>query len=61
VLTDLRVILAERVGVHDERWGRSVDVRNPPSQEAALYIYLTSLQGALLAHGFGVEQDPTWR
>lgn len=60
ILTELRLMIGERIGVEDESWGRDLDPANPPSQETALYLYLTGIQSALLAKVFGVDQDPTW-
>lgn len=61
VLTDLRLTLADRIGLTEANAEQVLNPENPASREAALYLYLTGLQSALLHHGFGVEQDPDWR
>ena len=55
-LTELRVFLADRVGIEDESWSKNLDPRNPPSREAAIYLYLSGVQSAILHDGFGIDQ-----
>lgn len=57
LLTDFRVSLAETIGIEDESWERSFDPSKPMSEDLRLYLYLTSLQSALLTHGFGIRQE----
>lgn len=54
LLADLRLALAGILGIENDDWGRDQDPRHPPTQEHALYYYLTHLQGSLLEHGFGI-------
>ena len=60
LLTDLRFIYADAIGIEDDNWGRDIDPRRPPSREVAVYITLTNLQQALLDHGPGIDYDAGW-
>jgi hypothetical protein len=55
LLTDLRIALAEKIGIKDESWERSLDLSKPVPEDVRLYLYLTSLQTALIEGGFGVS------
>lgn len=57
ILTDLRLGLAEVIGIKDESWEREIDPTNPPSEDVALYFYFTALQSTLLDRGFGVSES----
>ncbi len=57
VLTDLRLLLAEDIGIEDEHWERSFDFSKPVPENVRLYLYLTALQSALIEHGFGISFD----
>lgn len=57
LMTDLRLMLADRIGIKDDGWERSLNLRKKLSPDVHLYVYLTTFQGQLLEHGFGVSQS----
>jgi hypothetical protein len=56
LLTDLRLALADEIGIVDESWERSLDLSKPVPEEVRLYAYLTSLQAVLIEVGFGISR-----
>lgn len=56
LLTDMRLLLADQIGIENDQWRETVEPDKPMRRETALYLYLSGLQSSLLEFGFGISQ-----
>ena len=56
LLTDMRLLLADQIGIENDQWKETIEPDKPMRRETALYLYLSGLQSSLLEFGFGISQ-----